>query len=171
MLIDDFSDNDLVSKLGTQWRGVSDKVMGGISDFSVAQRVINDRTSLHLTGEVCLENNGGFIQAALDFAISGETFNASDFFGIRLSVCGNDEQYSVHLRTPDNVQSWQSYRTHFTIGPDWETIDLPFAKFSPYRLDTPLDINRLRRIGIVAIGRAFHADIAVAEINFIEKNT
>jgi len=166
MLIDDFSDHDLVSKLGTRWRGVSDKVMGGISESSVAQRIVDGRTSLLLTGDVCLENNGGFIQAALDLTNLGETFDASDFSGIRLSVRGNGEQYSVHLRTPDNVHSWQSYRAHFTIGPDWETIDLPFATFSPYRLDTPLDINRLRRIGLVAIGRAFYADLAVSEVGF-----
>ena len=30
VLIDDFPDDDLRSKLGTVWRGVSDKVMGGL---------------------------------------------------------------------------------------------------------------------------------------------
>jgi hypothetical protein len=166
MLIDDFSNHDLVSKVGTHWRGVSDKVMGGISESSIAQRVVDDLTSLHLTGDVYLENNGGFIQAALDLAIIGESFDASKFSGIRLTVRGNGEQYSVHLRTPDNTRSWQSYRAHFTTSPDWETIDLPFATFSPYRLDTPLDIKRLRRIGLVAIGRAFYADLAVSELSF-----
>ena len=31
MLIDDFTDYRLVSKLGARWGGVSDQVMGGIS--------------------------------------------------------------------------------------------------------------------------------------------
>ena len=35
-----------------------------------------------------------------------------------------------------------------------------------FRLETPLDVTRLRRLGLVAIGRAFHADLAVAEIGF-----
>ena len=35
MLIDDFSDGGLISKLGTRWRGVSDQVMGGISNATV----------------------------------------------------------------------------------------------------------------------------------------
>ena len=61
MLIDDFSGQDLTSKLGTQWRGVSDKVMGGISEASVAQGVIDDRPCLFLTGDVRLDNDGGFI--------------------------------------------------------------------------------------------------------------
>ena len=97
---------------------------------------------------------------------SGETLDASDYTGVRLVVRGNGERYSVHLRTPDNVRSWQSYRAHFTAGADWETIYLPFEDFTPHRLDAPLDITRLRRIGLVAIGRAFHADLAVCELGF-----
>jgi hypothetical protein len=65
MLIDGFSGQNLTSKLGTQWRGVSDKIMGGISEASVAQGVIDDRPCLLLTGDVRLENDRGFIQAAL----------------------------------------------------------------------------------------------------------
>ena len=65
---------------------------------------------MQLSGDVRLENNGGFIQAALDLTSVGDTFDASAFTGIRLVARGNNEQYSVHLRTPDNVQPWQSYR-------------------------------------------------------------
>ena len=109
MLIDDFSHHDLVSKLGTHWRGVSDKVMGGISESSIAQGVVDDLTSLHLTGDVCLENNGGFIQAALDLTNLGETFDASDFSGIRLSVRGNGEP-PRSARRPANSPSYETHR-------------------------------------------------------------
>ncbi len=166
MLIDDFTSQGLVSKLGTQWRGVSDQVMGGISVASVGREIVEGRSCLRLSGDVRLENNGGFIQAALDLTSVGDTFDASGFTGIRLVARGNNEQYSVHLRTPDNVQPWQSYRAQFMAKPDWATIDLPFATFLPYRLDAPLDIIRLRRIGLVAIGRAFRADLAVCRIEF-----
>ena len=166
MLIDDFSDETFISKLGPRWRGVSDQVMGGISRASVAHDVIDGRACLRLTGHVRLENDGGFIQAALDLAPPGDTLDASGYTGVRLAVRGNGEQYSIHMRTPDNVRPWQSYRAHFAAGPAWETIDLPFASFAPYRLDAPLDIARLRRIGLVAIGRAFHADLAVSELAF-----
>ena len=166
MLIDDFSDDGLVSKLGTRWRGVSDQVMGGISEASISHGVIGGRSSLRITGDVRRENNGGFIQAALDLAPSGDTMDASSFTGVRMVVRGNGEKYSVHLRTLDNARPWQSYRAHFTAGPNWKTIDLPFATFEPYRLEAPLDTTRLRRIGLVAIGRAFHADLAVAELSF-----
>jgi hypothetical protein len=166
MLIDDFNDEDLVSKLGTRWRGVSDQVMGGISEASVYHGVMDGRPCLRLTGDVRLQNNGGFIQAALDLTSAGETLDASGFAGVRIIARGNGEKYSVHLRTPDNIRPWQSYRAHFTVGPDWETIDFPFSIFVPYRLEATLDRTRLRRIGLVAIGRAFYADLAVSELAF-----
>jgi len=129
MLIDDFTDEGLVSKLGTQWRGVSDQVMGGISEATVSHGVIDGRPSMHMTGDVRLDNDGGFIQVALDLAPSEETIDASSFAGVRIIIRGNGEKYSVHLRTPDNVRPWQSYRAYFTARSDWKTTDLPFATF------------------------------------------
>ena len=166
MLIDDFSDKNLVSKLGTHCRGVSDKVMGGLSKASLSKATIDERNCLLLEGDVSLENNGGFIQASLDLGKSGDTLDASSFIGIRLVTRGNGEQYSVHLRTPDNLHPWQSYRNHFVSTKDWQIIDLPFLTFSPHRLDAHLNLCRLRRLGLAAIGRAFHANLAVSEIGF-----
>ena len=166
MLIDDFSDKTLLSKLATRWRAVSDQVMGGLSETSISHVIVDGHPCMRMTGDVRLENNGGFIQASLDLAPSGQTFDASNFTGVRLVVRGNEEQYSVHLRTSDNVRPWQSYRTHFTAARSWETIQLPFKKFFPHRLDTPLATARLRRAGLVAIGRPFQADLAVSELAF-----
>lgn len=164
MIIDDFTRTDLVSARGTQWRRVTDQVMGGISEAALESRVIDGRPGLHLTGDVRLENNGGFVQAALDLESAGGTLDGSGFRGIRLVVRGNGERYAVHLRTPDNLRPWQSYRAPFLAKGDWRTIDLPFTAFTSHRLETPLDLSRLRRIGLVAIGRAFRADLAVADL-------
>lgn len=166
MIIDDFSDKDFLSKLGTRWRTVSDRVMGGISKGLLTYETIEERPCLRLAGDVRLDNNGGFIQAALDLAPPGGTLDASKYSGIRLIVRGNGETYSVHLRTPENVRPWQSYRVHFHAGNEWKTIDLPFDSFAPYRLQAPLDVMRLRRLGLVAIGRVFHADLAISRIGF-----
>lgn len=166
MLIDDFSASDLTSKLGTRWRGVSDRVMGGISKAVVSLDHIDGRACLRLTGEVRLENDGGFIQASLDLARDGGSVDASAYTGLRLRVRGNGERYALHLRTPDNRRPWQSYRAEFTAGPTWQAVELPFASFRPHRLEAPLDVTRLRRLGLVAIGRPFQADLAVAELGF-----
>ena len=146
MVVDDFSNAELISNFGTPWRGVSDRVMGGISEASVVRDVIDGRPGLRLTGDVRLENNGGFIQASLDLTTADGALDVSDFKGVRLLVRGNGERYSVHLRTPDNVRPWQSYRAYFTAGAEWQTIDLPFDAFEPYRLQTRLDRTQLKRI-------------------------
>lgn len=166
MLVDDFSSLELVSKLGTRWLGVSDQVMGGVSEAGVARTVVARRICLRLTGDVRLENNGGFIQAACDLDREGGSLDLSRYAGLRLGVLGNGERYSVHLRTPDNTRPWQSYRGHFIAEANWAEVSLPFNAFVPHRIDLPLDISRLRRIGLVAIGRAFRADLAVCKIAF-----
>ena len=164
MLIHDFSNRSLISELETTWRAVSDRVMGGVSRPEIALDEIDGHACLRLTGDVRLENDGGFIQASLDLTSADGTLDASTYRGIRLVVHGNDERYSVHLRTPDNVRPWQSYRAHFIAEAEWQTVDLPFSAFAPHRLKTALDVTRLRRLGLVAIGHAFSADLAIAKI-------
>jgi hypothetical protein len=164
IILDDFSRDNLISLVGTLWRGFSDRVMGGISKETIALAEIDGRRALRLSGDVRLENNGGFIQAALDLAPAGQTLDASAYTGVLLVVRGNGERYGVHLRTPACVRPWQSYRADFVAEAEWREIRLPFTRFQPYRLTEPLDVRHLRRLGLVAIGRAFHADLAVGVI-------
>src|SRR5512134_2196623 len=141
LIVDDFRRDDLISALGTPWRGFSDQVMGGISEETIALAEIDGRRALRLTGDVRLENNGGFIQAALDLAPAGQTLDASAYTGVLLIVRGNGERYGVHLRTPACVRPWQSYRAGFIAAPEWREIRLPFASFEPYRLTEPLSVG------------------------------
>jgi len=68
------------------------------------------------------------------------------------------------LRTDDVWLPWQSYRASFLAPARWQTVRLPFAEFSGYRIGKKLDLKGLERIGIVAIGRAFAADLCIAEL-------
>jgi hypothetical protein len=70
----------------------------------------------------------------------------------------------VHLRSPDAVRPWQFYRASFAAPPRWTTIELPFTDFEAKALATPLDIRRLTRLGIVAAGAAFDADVAISRV-------
>ncbi|MBT6274306.1 MAG: CIA30 family protein [Chromatiales bacterium] len=166
MLIDDFSREDMMSALQTNWRPVSDRVMGGISQAGLGYDRHLGRGCLHLHGDVCLDNDGGFIQMALDLASDGDVIDAGAFRGVCLHVLGNDERYSVHLRTDALTRSWQSYRTQFIASREWSEIRLPFTAFSPHRVEIPLDVTRLRRLGLVAIGRPFRADLRLARVEF-----
>ncbi len=163
MIIDDRSSGGLEASIGTSWRGVSDRVMGGVSASSVVADRVAGRACLRLTGDVRLDNNGGFIQAALDLSPTG-SLDASAWRGVRLVVHGNGETYNVHLRTADTVRPWQSYRHAFAATAQWREVRLPFGQFRPHRLSAPLDLTTLRRLGVVAIGRAFHADVCIGEV-------
>jgi hypothetical protein len=169
-MLDDFLRADLLSNVGTRWHGVSDRVMGGVSRESVELTGIRDRLCVRLTGDVRLDNNGGFIQMALDLAADGETLDASRYGGVSVDVWGNGELYDLRLRTADCIRPWQSYRTAFIAGPAWSQINLPFDSFEPHRLETSLDTGRLRRLGFLGIGRAFTADLAVAQLSLYEEN-
>jgi hypothetical protein len=120
-----------------------------------------------MRGDVSLENNGGFVQMALDLAPQGNLVDASGWVGIELDVIGNDEAYAVHIRTDAVVRPWQSYRQGFRAEANWRTVQLPFTEFLAHRIDIPLDARRLRRIGLVAIGRAFAADLGVGGVRFL----
>lgn len=165
-VIDDLGRDDLVATIGTRWQLVTDRVMGGVSDGTLVRETVSGRPALRMRGDVSLENNGGFVQMALDLAPDGDLVDASAWTGIELDVIGNDEDYGVHLRTDAVERPWQSYRQSFRAGASWRTVQLAFADFVPHRVEVPLDVRRLRRIGLVAIGRAFAADLAVGGVRF-----
>jgi hypothetical protein len=148
-----------------RWRGFSDRVMGGISREQVSVEELAGRRCIRLRGEVRLENNGGFVQMALPLDAGGESFDADDFQGIRLLALGNNEEYLVHLRTTQTRLPWQYFRAPFVAGPAWHSVDIPFTAFQPERIAARLDPRRLSRLGIVAYGRRFTADVAVAQVS------
>jgi hypothetical protein len=166
-LVDDRASGTRRAATGTDWELVTDRVMGGVSSGRLAPEEVLGRPALRLTGDVSLENNGGFVQMALDLAPGAGPVDASGFSGLAFEVTGNGEEYGVHLRTADVARPWQSYRATFIASPDWRRVELPFAGFEPHRIEAPFDRARLRRIGLVAIGRKFHADLALGRLEFV----
>lgn len=162
-IIDARDSGDLHASSGNQWRLVTDNVMGGVSQGELTLDEIEDRPCLRMRGDVKLENNGGFVQIALD--LSDEVLrDVTAYTGLAIDVYGNDEQYNVHLRTADVWLPWQSYRATFSAIPKWQRVLLPFDQFEPYRISSELDIAKLERIGLVAIGREFSADLCLGTI-------
>ena len=166
-LIDDLSRNPATSAVGTRWQLFTDRVMGGVSNATMHRETVAGRPAIRMRGDVSLENNGGFVQIALDLAADGKAMDASAWRGIELDVFGNDEEYNIHLRTEDLTRPWQSYRQSFRADPRWRTVQFQFQDFTPYRTDTALDARKLRRIGLVAIGRAFSADLSVGGLRYL----
>ena len=165
-IIDDLTREPPLATIGTRWELFTDTVMGGVSRATMVRETIEGRTAIRLRGDVSLENNGGFVQIALDFRPDGGSIDASSWSGIELDVLGNAEEYALNLRTTDLNRPWQSYRQTFRTAPRWETARLPFSDFVPSRTEIPLDLHRLRRMGIIGIGRAFHADVSLGGARF-----
>jgi peptide methionine sulfoxide reductase msrA/msrB len=166
ILIDDFSKDDSKSDLVTKWEFVSDRVMGGASSGKIEFVNEDEHSSLHLTGEVSLANNGGFIQARKNLNPRGRSFDARRFVGVKLRAKGNSQQYAIHLRTNQTRLAWQYYQAVFSTNGQWQEIKIPFTLFKPYSLQSPINIRTLKSIAVVAVGREFQADIFVDEIAF-----
>jgi hypothetical protein len=166
-IIDDLSREPPTAAIGTQWRLLTDQVMGGVSKGTMTREAVAGRAAIRMRGDVSLENNGGFVQIALDLSLGGKGIDASPRGGIELDVFGNGEEYGFHLRTDALTRPWQSYRQTFMAYPEWRTVQLQFGSFLPHRTEVPLDTHRLRRIGLIAIGRPFTSDIALAGVRFI----
>jgi hypothetical protein len=150
--------------LSPAWEYVADTVMGGVSRGRLTYAVVAGRPAARLQGAVSLENNGGFIQCAFDLRPDGGAFDASAFAGIEVEVWGNDHAYDLRLRTDQLTRPWQSFRAGFVAVPRWTTVRLPFAGFESHRTEARFDPARLRRVGVLAIGEAFEANVAIAGV-------
>lgn len=140
--------------------------MGGVSSGALSLETESGEPIARLTGRVSLENNGGFVQMAFDLAPDGGAVDASDWTGLEIKLRGNDETYDIRLRTAQLARPWQSFRAQIAPTASWRVVRLPFEGFEPHRTDEIFDPAALRRIGVLAIGRVFEADITVASVGF-----
>lgn len=165
-VLDDFSQGARRSRVGTAWEAFTDGVMGGRSRMTAG--IVTDSTApyLRMTGDVSLENNGGFIQVRLPLAERGDQLNASEFRGFELEVRGTGSDYFLHLRTSRNRQPWAHYAAALPVSRQWQTVRVPFDSFRPdfsTRRTLP-DLRRLTSVAVVAGNAEFDADISVRRI-------
>ncbi len=150
---------DTTMDLSPRWEFVADTVMGGVSRGALISDTVDGRKAARLTGTVSLDNNGGFLQMAFDVQA-----DMSSWTGIEIDVRGNGEAYDLRVRTDQLTRPWQSFRATFVAARTWTPVRVPFADLVPHRTDAAFNPERVRRIGILAIGRVFDADIAVSGV-------
>jgi hypothetical protein len=123
------SDEVMLFDFGTlenmdDWLIVNDGVMGGLSK---SKFILSDSNTAVFSGNVSLENNGGFASTrtkAMQFHLDG-------FKGILIRVKGDGKKYQFRIRTDDRFDG-VSYRYHFETGINqWQTISIPFNKCVP----------------------------------------
>lgn len=162
MILADFSLPDT-----PPWRCFTDRVMGGRSDATASVSDVQGRRALRLTGQLSLENRGGFVQVARQLGERGALFDATHFHAIRLTVCGHAPATLIHLRSADTIFPWSHYAAAFTLPAAWGQVDVPFAAFEPSGMAKPLDRSALTRIGVVAGKAAGPVDIGIARVELV----
>ncbi|WP_419191111.1 CIA30 family protein [Saltatorellus ferox] len=117
------------------WTSNHDRVMGGVSTGKASWTDEHAR----FAGELSLENNGGFASFRVQ---PTEPLALSDFDGLRLRVRGDGRNWSVSLRTGQDLRTgkgrsdhnWQApfqTRRPSEGGPEWQEVTIPFDAFVP----------------------------------------
>lgn len=127
------------------WGSVNDGVMGGVSTGS-AERT--DRQTLRFTGNLSLENNGGFASIRM----APRDLKLGNAAGIIVKARGDGRTYWVGLRTARQFGA-SSYRAFIT--PATDAFSETFIPFTDFNLEAfgrdvggpPLDPAAIRSIG------------------------
>ena len=155
------------SDSGKYWQYISDQVMGGVSDGEVTLEQDGEMYYARLTGNVSTRNYGGVIQLRTGISFANSEKDGKNLQGVRLNVRGNGETYDIHIITNDMAYYGDFYSVTFQADSEWKMIDLPFNTFERKRSNnTKLDAQNITRLGIVAYGREYVADISVSTIEF-----
>ena len=145
------------------WSTVNDPVMGGRSTSDVTWR----DSALVFSGELSLENNGGFASVvAPAAAFAAGAWAGRD--GIRLEGAGDGKTYVVQLRVGP---SGESYVQRFVAGATFDVF-LPFGEFSattrflqPLPDAPPLAAAQVRGIAIYILdGQTGSFELGIASI-------
>jgi len=166
MVMDDFADADGISRVGTQWQGFTDRVMGGNSDISAGLRK-EEAFYLRMEGEVSLENNGGFIQVRLPLAPGNEKLNASRYSGIKVRYrTFRSGKYYLHLRTLQTRLPWAHFAAALLESSEWSEARIPWGSFeSQLTLLRRPNTSSLTSIALVAAKQEFTAGIDIEYIS------
>ena len=127
----------------TNWYVIDDRVMGGLSQGGL---YINKEGKGVYHGDVTTANNGGFSSLRYRFnKRSAESFN-----GVKLHIKGDGKVYQFRIKS--NRTQRYSYVCYFETTGSWETIVIPFSKFSPRYRGYPMHKSNYPGITIEEVG-------------------
>ena len=150
----------------TQWKFISDNVMGGVSTGSINYVIKEGNSSAYLSGNVSTKNNGGFIQIRRSL----KNIDLSKAKYIKITAKGNNQKYFLHLRTSGTILPWQYYQISFEVKEEYKEYILQIKEFKKSGSFQPSMVNSksISSVAVVAYGRDHKADIHVKEISFHE---
>lgn len=114
------------------WNIVDDAVMGG---KSIGKFDLNPDGFGSFSGEISLENNGGF--SSIQYKFQPLKVSHTNTISVKLKGDGN----SYQLRIKDHLSTNHSYITVFETSGTWQEIQIPlkdmYAHFRGIKLDLP----------------------------------
>ncbi|MBH0030772.1 CIA30 family protein [Pseudoalteromonas sp. SWYJZ98] len=96
-----------------RWYVINDSVMGGVSNSQVTQT----QESLLFTGNVSLDNNGGFASIRTELNTQSQNTKA-----IALRVKGDGQTYQLRLRTTNYLNGAAYTHSFKTVKNEWVDI-------------------------------------------------
>ena len=127
------------------WGIVNDGVMGGISQSNI---YLNEANNIIFSGNVSLENNGGF--ASIRRGFNGSQLKGFSTFILKVKGDGNIYKFRLTMKG-----SYANYSADFKTTKDqWMDIEIPVENFKPYyfgrSIRAPkLKIHKVNSIGIL----------------------
>lgn len=141
-----------------KWYKVNDGVMGGLSQSSL---VLNDNGTATFSGNVSLENNGGF--ASVRTPIS----KLSSYNGVVLRLKGDGKIYSIRFRNNSNFDGYAYQAKIITKENLWMEYKIPFSDFkATYRGRTLMGKPALKSEDIAQMGILI-ADKQMGDFNLV----
>lgn len=130
-----------------RWRTVVDGVMGGRSTANIAMA---EPGVMAFTGNLSLENNGGF--SSIRTAVTGTGFADAD--GIEINCLGDGRTYTLNVSCSNVRLMAGSYQQSFeTTAGEWTTVRLSFDDFVLYNFGREVrDAPELARNLIESVG-------------------
>lgn len=129
----------------TLWKSVNDGVMGGVSKGGVKRT--NEGTLL-FSGELSLENNGGFAS----IRTAERKLDLSGMSAILVKARGDGRTYWVELRTSGQMGA-SSYRADLpTTAGEWRETRVPLADFKLQAFGRALPIKALNPAAVASVG-------------------
>ena len=126
-MIFDFNENADLSN----WLIVNDVVMGGRSNSSFG---LNPEGHAMFSGDVSLENNGGFASVRYRFP----KMEVGAYKKIRIRCKGDGKRYQ--FRVKDNSDHYYTFIAHFETTGEWETIEIELNTLYPNFRGRKLDM-------------------------------
>ena len=164
MILDQLK-NPTLTNQSQKWNFITDQVMGGVSTGKFMVEKVDGVMCYRMTGDVSTKNNGGFIQIR---AKLNPKVNTKEYDGVYLKVYGNENNYSLHLRTELTLAPWQYYGYSFFSPNKWIEIRVPFSIFKKSNFYQPKTLlgQNIKSVGLVAGFDDFESDICLSEIGF-----